>query len=119
MTIEGPYHFPFKKASKNNNWSRKPVREDSEDSDGSAWSAEKRPPKKSFGFGYSQSYQEKYDRARSAFGNSNGKWPPRKPWKEAQVSRSRFPEDEERRDVSAKGDKPNGKFEYMSSLKIF
>jgi hypothetical protein len=114
VTIEGPYHLPFKKASKNNNWSRKPVREDSEDSDGSAWSAEKRPPKKATGFGYnSQSYQEKYDRARSAFGNSNAKWPPRKPWKETQVSRSRFPEDEERiREIPAKEDKPNGKFEY-------
>ena len=111
MTIEGSYHFPFKKKRSNDYWSRKPVREDSEDSDGSAWSAEKKPPKKAFGFGYnSQSYQEKYDRARSAFGNSNGKWPPRKPWKDAQLSRSRFPEDDDRiREKPAKEDKPDGK----------
>jgi len=106
VTLEGSYPFA-KNTKKNDNWSRKPQRDDSEQSDD--WSTEKKPPKKfGWGNGNSQFYQEKYDRAPSAYGNSNGKWPPRKPWKDGPASRSRFSEvDERMKEKPAKEDKPN------------
>lgn len=49
-----------------------------------------------------QSYQEKYDRARTAFGNSNNNCPAKKTWKDAPTSKPKYPQAEDRNSVKLK-----------------